>query len=75
LREVIVLRELQEFGYRQIAEVTGVPIGTVMSRLYRARSLLLRTHNAGDAALPDQTLDPEHGSAASKSSGGQRCVA
>jgi RNA polymerase sigma-70 factor (ECF subfamily) len=37
LREVIVLRELHELGYREIAEVTGVPIGTVMSRLARAR--------------------------------------
>ncbi|HEU0155510.1 MAG TPA: sigma-70 family RNA polymerase sigma factor [Stellaceae bacterium] len=42
LREVIVLRELQEMDYRQIAEVTGVPIGTVMSRLHRARSALRR---------------------------------
>ncbi len=42
LRETIVLRELHELGYREIAEVTGVPIGTVMSRLHRARSLLLR---------------------------------
>ena len=42
LREMIVLRELHELGYREIAEVTGVPIGTVMSRLHRARSLLLR---------------------------------
>jgi RNA polymerase sigma-70 factor (ECF subfamily) len=42
LREVIVLRELQELDYRQIAEVTGVPIGTVMSRLHRARSALRR---------------------------------
>jgi RNA polymerase sigma-70 factor, ECF subfamily len=41
LREVIILRELHELGYREIAEVTGVPIGTVMSRLHRARSLLL----------------------------------
>jgi RNA polymerase sigma-70 factor, ECF subfamily len=40
LREVIVLRELQEFGYREIADITGVPIGTVMSRLHRARSAL-----------------------------------
>ncbi|HEY1300037.1 MAG TPA: sigma factor-like helix-turn-helix DNA-binding protein [Stellaceae bacterium] len=40
LREVIVLRELQELDYRRIAEVTGVPIGTVMSRLHRARSAL-----------------------------------
>jgi RNA polymerase sigma-70 factor (ECF subfamily) len=42
LRETIVLRELQELGYREIAEVTGVPIGTVMSRLHRARSALRR---------------------------------
>ena len=45
LREMIVLRELHELGYREIAEVTGVPIGTVMSRLHRARSLLLRAHS------------------------------
>jgi RNA polymerase sigma-70 factor (ECF subfamily) len=44
LRETIGLRELHELGYREIAEVTEVPIGTVMSRLYRARSLLLRTY-------------------------------
>jgi RNA polymerase sigma-70 factor, ECF subfamily len=51
LREMIVLRELHELGYREIAEVTGVPIGTVMSRLHRARSLLLRAHyQTGDAA-------------------------
>ena len=51
LREMIVLRELHELGYREIAEVTGVPIGTVMSRLHRARSLLLRAHHqTGGAA-------------------------
>jgi RNA polymerase sigma-70 factor, ECF subfamily len=44
LREMIVLRELQELGYREIAEVTGVPIGTVMSRLHRARALLFRAY-------------------------------
>ena len=48
LRETIVLRELHELGYREIAEVTGVPIGTVMSRLYRARSLLLRAWDAAE---------------------------
>ena len=37
LRETIVLRELHELGYREIADVTDVPIGTVMSRLHRAR--------------------------------------
>jgi RNA polymerase sigma-70 factor (ECF subfamily) len=42
LREAIVLRELHELDYRQIAEVTGVPIGTVMSRLHRARMALRR---------------------------------
>jgi len=42
LREAVVLRELNELDYRQIAEVTGVPIGTVMSRLHRARSALRR---------------------------------
>lgn len=40
-REVIVLRELQGLSYREIAEVTGSPIGTVMSRLARARQRLL----------------------------------
>lgn len=40
LREVIVLRELEEMTYRDIARVAGVPIGTVMSRLWRARRAL-----------------------------------
>jgi RNA polymerase sigma-70 factor (ECF subfamily) len=39
-REVIVLREVQELSYAEISEVTGVPIGTVMSRLSRARKRL-----------------------------------
>jgi len=38
-REVLILRELEEFGYRQIAEIVESPIGTVMSRLARARRL------------------------------------
>jgi RNA polymerase sigma-70 factor (ECF subfamily) len=42
-RETLVLRDVQGLGYRDIAEVTGVPIGTVMSRLARARSRLIDT--------------------------------
>jgi RNA polymerase sigma factor (sigma-70 family) len=40
-REVIVLREMNQLNYRDIAEITNVPIGTVMSRLSRGRQLLL----------------------------------
>jgi RNA polymerase sigma-70 factor (ECF subfamily) len=40
-REVIVLREINQMNYRDIAEVTNVPIGTVMSRLSRGRQLLI----------------------------------
>jgi RNA polymerase sigma-70 factor (ECF subfamily) len=39
-REVIVLREINDLSYREIAEVVGAPVGTVMSRLARARSML-----------------------------------
>jgi len=40
VREAIVLREVNDLSYREIADVVGVPIGTVMSRLARARSML-----------------------------------
>jgi RNA polymerase sigma-70 factor (ECF subfamily) len=41
-REVIVLRELEDLSYKEIAQVANVPIGTVMSRLARARKLMLQ---------------------------------
>lgn len=39
-REVVVLRELQDLSYEEIAEIVGVPVGTVRSRLFRARAEL-----------------------------------
>lgn len=40
-REVIVLREMHDLNYRDIAGITNLPIGTVMSRLSRARQMLI----------------------------------
>ena len=40
LRETLILREFEELSYKEIAQVTGAPIGTVMSRLWRARRTL-----------------------------------
>ena len=45
-REVLLLREVEEMSYRDIAAVVGVPIGTVMSRLARSRALLRREWHA-----------------------------
>ena len=42
-REVLILREMEDLSYREIAQVTGTPIGTVMSRLARARAMLKET--------------------------------
>jgi RNA polymerase sigma-70 factor (ECF subfamily) len=47
-RETLVLRDLQGLTYREIAEVTQVPVGTVMSRLARARGRLTQTGGIGD---------------------------
>lgn len=42
-RLVVILADIQEFSYREIAEILDVPVGTVMSRLFRGRKLLQKT--------------------------------
>jgi RNA polymerase sigma-70 factor, ECF subfamily len=49
-REIIVLREINDLSYQEIAEVAGVPVGTVMSRLARARSMLRSAWNVAEGA-------------------------
>jgi RNA polymerase sigma factor (sigma-70 family) len=46
LRETLVMRDISGLSYRDIAEATGAPIGTVMSRLARARGALAKTLKA-----------------------------
>jgi RNA polymerase sigma-70 factor (ECF subfamily) len=48
-REVILLREMEELSYREIADLLQVPVGTVMSRLARAREMLKRAWAARQA--------------------------
>jgi RNA polymerase sigma-70 factor, ECF subfamily len=48
-RETLVLRDIHGLGYQEIAEVTGVPVGTVMSRLARARRRVIETIRRADA--------------------------
>jgi len=46
-REIIILSDIEDFSYEEIAEITGLPLGTVRSRLFRARNELkekLRTY-------------------------------
>jgi RNA polymerase sigma-70 factor (ECF subfamily) len=50
-REVLVLRELEQLSYREIANIAGIPLGTVMSRLSRARQQLQQTLLDGDSPL------------------------
>ncbi|HUK14233.1 MAG TPA: sigma-70 family RNA polymerase sigma factor [Thermoanaerobaculaceae bacterium] len=49
-REALVLREIEGLSYKEIAAVAGIPIGTVMSRLARARDLLRRRLAGGKEA-------------------------
>ena len=51
-REALILRELEGLSYKEIADVAGIPLGTVMSRLARARRLLEQTLAGGVSKEP-----------------------
>ena len=56
-REVLILRELEDLSYKEIARVAEIPVGTVMSRLARARGLLQRSpllHGMGQQSLASE---------------------
>lgn len=48
LRECVVLSDLEEMSYKEIAQVVGIPVGTVMSRLWRARQTLTKLAKEGE---------------------------
>jgi RNA polymerase sigma-70 factor (ECF subfamily) len=62
-RLVVILADLQEFSYKEIAEILDCPVGTVMSRLFRGRKLLqknLRDYALGQGVLHlDEEKNPE----------------
>jgi RNA polymerase sigma-70 factor (ECF subfamily) len=72
-RLAVVLSDVEEFSYEEIAQIMGCPIGTVMSRLHRGRKLLQRAlynhalafgivkgeDRIGDAALPPEPAAPK----------------
>ncbi len=58
LREMLVLRELEGLSYRQISEIAAVPIGTVMSRLARAR---VQFQAAWRQEMNDQEISAQEG--------------
>lgn len=61
-RSVVVLSDIEGYSYKEISEVLEVPIGTVRSRLARARSLLQRRlwHHALDAGIIKRPMKKDH---------------
>ena len=76
-REVLILREMEELSYREIATVIDAPVGTVMSRLARARgrlAVLLGARNEERAAMRGAAHPDEAGSADGGLRAGSRCA-
>ena len=71
-RLVVILADLQEFSYKEIAEILECPVGTVMSRLFRGRKLLqktLREYAQGSGVLRQEAV-AEEGNAAGAAAAG-----
>ncbi|MGY4173447.1 RNA polymerase sigma-70 factor (ECF subfamily) [Bradyrhizobium sp. USDA 4529] len=60
LGEVIALREMIDLSYKEIAEVTGIPVTTVMSRIAEARALLLPAWRAANKAAQAKPAAPQN---------------
>jgi RNA polymerase sigma-70 factor (ECF subfamily) len=54
-REVLVLKDIEDMSYREIADITGVPIGTVMSRLARARKMFAAAWKGSEMKAAKET--------------------
>ncbi|MCC7386794.1 MAG: sigma-70 family RNA polymerase sigma factor [Deltaproteobacteria bacterium] len=55
-RMVVILADIQDFSYKEIAEIVGCPVGTVMSRLFRGRRILQK--HLYDYAIREGVIDP-----------------